>query len=51
MNKQKIINYIEKRKAEIEAMLVLDREIKADPYDNVARLIEVEKFEKVFMKK
>ena len=41
------LNYIAQRKREILKMLAIDRDIKADPYDNLARLKEVEKIEKV----
>ena len=40
-------NYIRKRKAEIWSMIEIDHEIKADPYDDVARVREVEKIEKI----
>ncbi len=41
------LDYIAQRKREILKMLAIDRTIKADPYDNIARLKEVERIEKV----
>lgn len=45
-----VLNYIAKRKEEILEMLKIDRKIGADPYDNVARLKELEKVEKIINK-
>jgi len=42
-----VLNYIAQRKEEILRMLAIDHAIKADPYDNVARLKELEKVEKI----
>ena len=41
------LDYIARRKREILKMLTIDHAIKADPYDNLARLKEVERIEKV----
>ena len=41
------LDYIAQRKREILEMLAIDRAIKADPYDNLARLKEVERIEKI----
>lgn len=46
-----VLNYIAKRKKEILGMLEIDRKIGADPYDNVARLKELEKVEKIVKQK
>ena len=46
-----VLNYIAKRKEEILEMLKIDRKIGADPYDNVARLKELEKVEKIINQK
>ena len=46
----KILNYITQRKKEIHAMLKIDESISADNYDNIARLKEVEKIEKIIRK-
>jgi len=46
----KVLDYIARRKKEIGAMLETDKAIGADPYDNVARLKEVEKIEKIIRK-
>lgn len=43
-------NYIDKRKKEIQKLLELDHEIKADPYENIARLKEVLAIEKIIRK-
>jgi len=45
-----VLNYIAQRKEEIMRMLKIDRKIGADPYDNVARLKELEKVEKIINK-
>ncbi len=45
-----VLNYIAQRKEEILGMLKIDRKIGADPYDNVARLKELEKVEKIINK-
>ena len=45
-----VLNYIEKRKEELLGLLKIDRKIGADPYDNVARLKELEKVEKIINK-
>ena len=45
-----ILDYIAQRKKEINKMLAIDKAIKADPYDNIARLKEVEKIEKIILK-
>ena len=42
-----VLNYIAQRKEEILGMLKIDRKIGADPYDNVARLKELERVEKI----
>ena len=42
-----VLNYIAQRKEEILGMLKIDRKIDADPYDNVARLKELERVEKI----
>ena len=42
-----VLNYIVTRKKEILRMLEIDRKIGADPYDNVARLKELKKVEKI----
>lgn len=51
----KIIDFIaeaiSKRKKEILKMLKIDHKIGADPYDNVARLKEVERIEKILKQK
>lgn len=39
--------YLAQRKREILEMLEIDKRIKADPYDDVARLREVEAMEKI----
>ena len=44
------LDYIAKRKDEILRLIRIDREIKADPYDNVARLKELEGVEKIIRK-
>ena len=41
------LDYIAQRKRKILKMLAIDRAIKADPYDNLARLKEVERIERV----
>jgi len=46
-----ILDYIAQRKKEILRMLEIDRTIGADPYDDVARLKELEKVEKILRKK
>ena len=46
-----VLNYIVQRKEEILGMLKIDRQIGADPYDNVARLKELEKVEKIINQK
>jgi len=46
----KTLEYIEKRKKEIHDMLAIDRQINAENYDDIARLKEVEKIEKVLKK-
>ena len=46
----KVLNYIAQRKEEILGMLEIDRQIGADPYDNVARLKELKKVEKIINK-
>ena len=45
-----VLNYIALRKEEIFGMLKTDRKIGADPYDNVARLKELERVEKIINK-
>jgi len=45
----KTLTYISRRKKEILRMLEIDKSINADSYDNIARLKEVEKIEKVLM--
>lgn len=45
-----VLNYIAQRKEEILGMLRIDRKIGADPYDNVARLKELKKVEKIIQK-
>ena len=47
---EKIQAHIVKRKQEIYEMLRIDKAIKADTYDNVARLREVQKIEKLLRK-
>lgn len=46
----KALDYIDQRKKEIFKMLEIDHSLGADPYDNVARLKELEKIEKVLRK-
>ena len=46
-----VLNYIAQRKEEILGMLKIDRKIGADPYDNVARLKELERVEKIIKQK
>ena len=46
-----VLNYIAQRKKEILRMLEIDKKIGADPYDNVARLKELEKVEKIINQK
>ena len=43
----KALTYLEQRKKVIKEMIKTDHKIGADPYDNVARLKEVEKVEKI----
>lgn len=43
----KTLAYITRRKQEILKMIDIDHKIKADAYDDVARLKEVEKIEKI----
>ena len=43
----KTLEYIEQRKKQIHEMLATDRKINAENYDDVARLKEVEKIEKI----
>jgi len=45
------LNYIARRRKEILRMLEIDHKIRADPYDNLARLKEVEKIEKILKQK
>lgn len=47
---KEVLNYIRELKREINKSLQVDYEIKADPYDNIARLKVCEKIEK-FIKK
>lgn len=47
----KVLEYITKRKKEIRRMLEIDKKIGADPYDDVARLKEIEKIEKIWIAK
>ena len=44
------MDYLEQRKKQILEMIATDHCIGADPYDNVARLKEVEKMERVLKK-
>ncbi len=46
-----ILTYIAQRKEQILFWLSLDRDIGADPYDNVARLKELELVEKIINKR
>ena len=46
-----VLSYIAQRKEEILGMLKVDKKIGADPYDNVARLKELEKVEKIINQK
>ncbi|MEA3431494.1 MAG: hypothetical protein U9R01_02275 [candidate division WOR-3 bacterium] len=39
--------YIAQRKKELHRLLAIDKALRADPYDNVARLIELEKVERI----
>ncbi len=41
------MDYIRERKVEIYELIRTDHKIKADAYDNVARLKEVEKIERI----
>lgn len=50
MDNQNLVNYIENRKSEIQSLIALDKEIKADPYTNVALYIEIQKIEKIMKK-
>lgn len=45
------LDYIAQRKEEILRMLEIDREVEADPYDDVARLKELERVEKIIKQK
>jgi len=42
-----VLDYTAQRKEEILRMLEIDRKIGADPYDDVARLKELERVEKI----
>lgn len=42
-----IMDYIAERKEQILRLIEIDYKIRADPYDNFARLKEVEKIEKI----
>jgi hypothetical protein len=46
-----VLDYIAQRKEEILRMLEIDRKIGADPYDDVARLKELERVEKIIKQK
>jgi len=46
-----VLNYIVQRKEEILRMLKIDKKIGADPYDDVARLKELERVEKIIKQK
>jgi len=46
-----VLNYIAQGKEKILGMLKTDSELGADPYDNVARLKELEKVEKIINQK
>lgn len=46
-----ILDYLIQRKREIIKMLAIDKRINADPYDDVARLREVEAVEKIIKEK
>lgn len=48
-NLKKILNYIKEVKREINKSLQIDYEIKADPYDNIARMKIAEKIEKFIL--
>jgi len=47
----KSLDYISQRKQEILKMIETDHKIDADPYDNVARLKEIEKIQKILKRK
>jgi len=47
----KALDYISQRKQEILKMIETDHKIDADPYDNVARLKEIEKIQKILKRK
>lgn len=46
---KEVMNYIRELKIEINKSLQVDYEIKADPYDNIARLKICEKIEKFIL--
>lgn len=46
---KEVLNYIRELKIEINKSLQVDYEIKADPYDNIARLKICEKIEKFIL--
>ena len=46
-----VLNYIAHRRKEILMMLEIDRIVGADPYDDVARLKELEGIEKILKQK
>jgi hypothetical protein len=45
------MDYIAQRKGEILRILEIDRRVGADPYDDVARLKELERIEKIIKQK
>jgi len=46
-----VLSYITQRKEQILRMLKIDKKIGADPYDDVARLKELERVEKIIKQK